>query len=239
MSMSAPARSARVAVCRQCSSWSIWKPCISPRIERSRASIRSGTSREIVVEVRLDVRHVLGAELGHARPDRAGERRGVGPVSLLMVAPVVLSDGSWVRSSIAGEPVGQAADGAGDAGAERPERRRCGRRFVEVDAEAGRRRARRACRRRSRRRRARRRCRTAPTRRRARAGTRSCGSPGRWRRGGGWRPARSGRRTRAARRARRSRPRPRPSLAPRRARTSTRRVAARAARRCASRRSPR
>ena len=43
MSRSAPARSARVAVCRQCCSWSMANPCRNASSERSTARIRSGT----------------------------------------------------------------------------------------------------------------------------------------------------------------------------------------------------
>ena len=73
MSRSAPSRSARVAVCRLCSSWSIWKPCINDSHRAQQGQDAVGHLGEVVVEMVLDVRHVLAAELGHARPDLAGE----------------------------------------------------------------------------------------------------------------------------------------------------------------------
>jgi hypothetical protein len=83
-----------------------------------------GNLSKVVVEVRLDVRHVVGAELGHARPDRPGERRCAG-----CCVGVVAHDRSCLvlmvsRRSlpVAREPVGQAADRAGDARAERSKR---------------------------------------------------------------------------------------------------------------------
>ena len=71
MSRSAPARSARVAVCRQCSQLVDGEP-LAQLLERAQhAEDAVGHVGQVLLEVPLDVGHVLVAELGHARADPA------------------------------------------------------------------------------------------------------------------------------------------------------------------------
>ena len=187
MSRSAPARSASVAVCRPCTSWSTWNPCCKASSERSTARIRSGTC--VRSSSRWPSTWVMYSVLNS---DMLGP---IGPVN-----GCVIARSSWT-SSIADEAIGQAADGAGDAGAGRTVRVARRRALVERDAEARVRRGSAACRRRSSSGPSSRPRRTSTTTRPSTAGTRSTGSPARWRRRAGWRRARSARRTREARRA--------------------------------------
>ena len=71
ISSSAPPRSASVAVCSECVSWSTANPSVISASERSMSSARSATRRLVLDGLAPDDRPLLGGRLVHAGEGRA------------------------------------------------------------------------------------------------------------------------------------------------------------------------